>query len=387
MFICLVLICASLELLGQTCADKISQAEEDYRNGRYDEMKSQICSCFGIYRDEDGKIRPRKFASLIAELQQVDSIYAPQLGTFKEYWEHFIGTGQTEDVFSYEERYRAYILLGKVYNDLNVMPLAEFFSRKALSLDPGRALEEEESGFKRIYDSQIGTVKEITFGVFWGWIYSIPIEVTNNRRRPYDFQTQTNGKVMLGLQYNYFVKPYLVLSANFWWHSTNVVYIQPTSAGGMTVDFFSQEKQDWLKFPVMIKWSSREHLNIFKKSETLRGKIFFGAGIVVDYLNNSNIILADRASNTTLFEFNTAADRNRFNYEVLLQGIARFKLGRNYLTFGFTGLYTLKDILKDGQGSLYDEFEIVENNYKLLSGFYTLTYEFRFSTTKGKLTH
>jgi hypothetical protein len=375
-------------IAGQSCSELLSLAEENYRNGQFQEIKAKLCNCFGIIiSSKDGEIKPVKFHLMIDSMKKADLLYGPQLGSFAGYWNDFIPRDTIKrrdtDSFSYLEFRRAYLLLSKVYFELGVLELAEYFARKAIRAEPGTYLNDPDKAFNRVYNSQISTIRELSFGPVSGWMYTLPVKVINNRPGDPEVKYQTDGKIILGAQLNYFIRRQIILSFNSWFHGLRVVYLQSVNGGNNRFDFYFAEKQNWIKFPILVKWSPSR----FNANEPFKAKVFFAGGFSVNYMTQTRATIIDLISDVSLYNYNMAPYRNRLNYEVMGEMMLRFRLGRNYLNLGFIGGYTFKEIvdkrlLGSSDNPLFIRYGIVENNYKLLSGAWKASYEIRFSNRK-----
>jgi hypothetical protein len=371
----------------QSCTEKLSLAEQDYRDGKLQDVKSKLCKCFGIYVDSKNKIRPVNFQSMIEEMQRADSLYASELGPFKYYWRSLIlSRGEVRKhadlFFTLSERYRAYVLLGKLYLHLGVVPLSEFFALKAVSVDPDKELKSDSTSFGRVYAKQTKRVRQLTFGPVAGLHYTIPTAVKYNRPGVTEFKYQSDGKVLLGANVSYYFNPKLILSANFLWNSLKVVYLQPDK-NYLNYSFYHLEKQNWYKLPLLLKW---QVVNLYREKEL---KLFMASGFSLDYLARSEVTISDVQQDNYIYDFRTTSTRNRWNAEFVLQLLVRFKAGQNYLNLGFTGSRTLRYTLDESQiGSpsnrLFNATGLVEDNYKMWQGFWLISYDFRFSKIKSK---
>lgn len=382
---------------GQNCTELLSQAEQDFRDGRFLQIKQKLCQCFGAYVDveeDTSKVRPAKMRSMLTEMQAADDEYAAQLGVFRGYWEEFVFTkheyaSRRKDLFTYEERYRAFVLLSKLYHYLGVPPLEEYFASRAVTMHPEMDVETESASFRQVFEGQRRRVHQFSFGPLIGWSYAIPVAKVDYRAQQPDFQYQNDGRVVLGLHLNYLMSPSLTLNVNFWFHGTNIVYTERSAnvPDDAQVSFYHRDLQGWLKFPIMLKWSPAKHFYWLKKQETWRSKIFIAGGLSATYLTRSNVTVFDLSSHTSLYDYNVVTTRNRFNPELVLQILTRFQLGQNYINIGFTGTHSFKYILNDSlvkspENPLYANYGIVENNYRLIGGFWTVTYEYRINYTR-----
>jgi hypothetical protein len=389
----LILVLCSFITWGQGCTELLSKAEQDYRNGQFDSIKPKLCNCFGIYTTADtNDIRPRKYRSMITAMQKADSLYARELGSFQGYWRDFRMTKAQrkaigDNYFSFPERSRAFALLGKIYNQLGVMPLSEFFALKAILIDPDQQLQNDNSGFNRIYSQQLKKIREWSIGPLLSWLYALPVSKKNNLPGSYSFKYQSDGKVVQGIQVNYGIKSALILNVGLLVNSTRIVYTQKMTPSANDFDLYHNEKQNWVRLPVLLKWGTMRKFNWLRKNEPLKPKLFIGTGFAINYLEKSSASIINLPGDKALYNYNVAPYRNRWNYELILQLMLRFKLSRNYVNFGFTGSYMLNDIVKQNQvgnsnNTLYNTYGIKENNYKLLTGAWTVTYEFRFNWIK-----
>lgn len=378
----------------QTCTDLLSLAEENYRNGQFEEIKAKLCQCFDIAVSDSDKEIPvkKKFRMMITAMKKADSLYGHLLGPFTGYWRDLLNVDQTfkrdKGSFSYLEQHRAYLLLSKVYFELGALELSEYFTRLAIRADPGTYLNDPDKGFNRVYNSQISAIRELSFGPVSGWLYTIPVKIKNNRSGISDFKYQTDGKIILGGQLNYFIRPALALSFNTWFHGIRVVYLQSANAGNNRFDFYLAERQNWIKFPVLVKWSP----SVFAGIDPFKSKLFIAGGFSVNYMTQTRATIIDLVSDISLYNYNMIPYRNRFNYEAMGAIMLRFRLGRNYLNLGFTGGYTFKEIVNEDlvgspDNALFVKYGVVENNYKLLSGAWMASYEIRFSQRKRTFNH
>lgn len=140
----------------------------------------------------------------------------------------------------------------------------------------------------------------------------------------------------------------------------------------------------------MFQWTSRNSLGVLKNNKGKPTvKIFFATGFALDYLASAHATIVDLNSNHALYDYNVTQYRNRLNYEYILQGFARFGVGRNYLNIGLTGSYLLRDMVDqqmvgNPQNPLYSIYGIKENNYKMVTGSWMVTYDFMFNRIKKR---
>jgi hypothetical protein len=373
-------------VLGQTCTDRLSLAEQDYRNGRLEEVGEHLCRCIGAYQAADadtGLIAPSQMRHIIEQMIIADQFYPAQLGNYHKFWKRLLMKQKdyrdsVKHMFSFEERYRALVLLGKIYNQLNVLPVAEIFAVEAISMFPQKMILDETEPFRKLYNNQKGRVREYTIAPIVGWAYAVPIYSRNYSRLETDYQWQS-GKLVLGLQFNYSISPAFMANMNFWFHSTSVVYqTKPLISGpSQEFNFYHSENIEWIKFPMMLKWSAPNHLNIFRKYESLKAKIYFAGGISPNFLVRSKATIINVAQRTSSDQ-EVTNERNRFNLDLVVQGLIRFKIAQDYINIGGTGTCALMYLLRDPNAPRLTG-AISENDYRLLGGFWTVTYERRFS--------
>ena len=407
----LLLLASVVHGQNQSCSEKLSEAEQFYRDGKFESIIDlSLCNCFGAYYEDKNwkgdrqelnktsliQIYPATMRSVIHEMIEADSLYPEQLGRFKEYWRGFpIPVHEfnlhKKTYFTFEERFRAFVLFGKLYHQLGALKLSEHFALQSVMMRPNDVIDDRETGFGRIYVDQKDKVRELSWGPIIGWLYTLPVSVVNNRPGDYDFKYQTDGKVVLGAHFDYYIKQYLAVNFNFWFHSNRIVYTQKNGPGINDFDFYHEEQQSWIKVPVLLKWSSANHLNILKKSEAFRAKVFFAGGMAFDFLRKSDATIVDLESGASLYNYEVTKSRHRLNYEAVAQLLVRLTVGQNYVNVGFTGSYNLHPVLNQSKVSnadnqLYNNYGIIENNYKIISGFWTVTYEIRLSRLKERFT-
>ena len=94
-------------------------------------------------------------------------------------------------------------------------------------------------------------------------------------------------------------------------------------------------------------------------------------------------------SSRLLRKFNVIDGRHRDNYDVIAGVGSKFRFGRHHINFGLTGTYGLKEVVDQSKvgsndSTLYKEYGIIENNYRIYSFYWFVTYVIRFNTLKNK---
>jgi hypothetical protein len=379
---------------GQECAELLSQAEQDYRNGLLEDIVPKICKCFGIYRDDKkGDIRPDGYKVMMREMKKADSMYPQQLGPLLGYWDNFVNSESVfkqnrNKFFKLSERNRAFVLLGKLYDQLGAIRLSEYFALRAILIEPDEQMANDSLGFNRTYTQEMDRVRRWSVGPYLGWIYVVQTAIQKNSTYDRDFIYQSTGKIVLGAQFKYYFKPTSVVNIGYLVNSTTVVYTEKRDS--IEFNSYHAEKQDWVRVPVLFQLSSVNKLGLFKNENGKPiGKLFFGGGFAVDYLSQSYVTFVDIDSNKVLFAYKAKDHRNRINLELILQVFARFGVGRNFVNIGFTGSYLLRDIVNQDmvtstENTLYSDHGITESNYKLMSGTWSVTYDFMFNWLRRK---
>ncbi|HTE24160.1 hypothetical protein [Flavitalea sp.] len=381
---------------GQECAELLSQAEQDYRNGLLEVIVPKICKCFGIYRDDKkGEIKPVGYKVMMREMKNADSMYPQQLGPLLGYWVNFVNTKSAfkqkrNKFFKPSERNRAFVLLGKLYDQLGAIRLSEYFALRAILIEPDVELANDSLGFNRTYSEELDRVRQWSVGPYLGWLYVVPAAIQNNGGYDLNFRYQSTAKIVLGAQFKYFFKPTIAINAGYLINSATIVYTEKRTSSQNDFDFYHEEKQDWVRIPALFQISSVNKLGLFKNENGKPiGKLFFGGGFAVDYLSRSYATIVDVNGNHVFYAKNVTDYRNRVNLELILQVFAQFGVGRNYVNIGFTGSYLLRDIVKQdmvtsNENPLYATYGIKENNYKLMTGCWTVTYDFMFNRLRKK---
>jgi len=398
----LVFAVAFLTLVAQgqapPCSELLSKAEQAYRDGSFEDIQSpQLCKCFGIYRSKKtGEIKPAVFKPMIDEIQNGYSMYALQLGQFAEHGDSTFVLSEDEfksrnnNFFSMPERNRAFVLLGKLYDQLGVIRLSEYFALKAILIEPSNELINQRTGFTRTYSQEMGRVRDWSVGPILSWLYALPVAKTNNTGGVPDFRYQSDGKIGLGVQFNYFFKPTSVINIGLMISSTKMVYTIKRVPSNNDFDFFHTEKQNWVRLPVFFRWSSKNTLGLLKNTNGRPAvKIFFATGFSFDWMSGSRASIVDLTSNRGLYDYEVPRYRNRITFEYMLQGFARFVVGRNYLNVGVTGTWFLRDVVNQSlvgsdKNRLYALYGIKENNYKMVTGSWMVTYDFMFNRIKKR---
>jgi hypothetical protein len=392
----LIISMLSLEVSAQECAELLSQAEQNYRNGLLEDVVPKICKCFGIYRDgKKGEIKPAGYRLMFKELKKADSIYPQQLGPLLGYSDNFFNTKsefkqKQSKFFTPSERNRAFVLLGKLYDQLGVMSLSEYFALRAILIEPDIKMTNDSLGFNRTYSEELDRVRAWSVGPYLAWLYLVPTAIQNNSGHDVNFRFQSTGKLVLGAQIKYFFKPTLAVEIGYLINSATIVYTEKRSTSQNDFDFYHQEKQDWVRIPFLFQFSSVNKLGLFKNENGKPvGKLFFGAGLAVDYLTDSYATIVDVNTNHVFYARDVVDYRNRLNLELICQVFAKFGVGRNYVNIGFNGSYYLRDIVNQdlvtsSDNDLYATYGIKENNYKLLTGSWTVSYDFMFNRLRKK---
>lgn len=386
---------SAVTMNGQNCSDLLSKAEQYYQAGQLmnirDSINADMCKCLGIYRvGKKDKILPAGYRFMITEMQKADTAYTQQIGIFKGLYKDFIMSdgeykNRKDKFFSTEEKKRFFILMGNLYAQLGVISLAEYFAQRAIIIERDDKFENDSTGFNRAYQKALTQVRGFTIGPSVGWVYNIVTDKKINLPGTASFKYQTNANIMFGAELNFYLKDNLIVNVNALINSIRVVYTQQRNPSLHKYDLYFSEKQNWIRLPLMIRWSSRDHLNLFRRNGRPVVKLFFATGISFDYLESAKVTLADIDLGRLWNDLSLTGNRNRFNYEYLLHTYARFKIGNDYLNFGFMGSRLLKDVSnqqKIAGSMLSTDYGIKENNYKLLMGTWLVSYEFRIDWLK-----
>jgi hypothetical protein len=371
---CLSVNCA----LAQPDMREVAEAEKAFDNGRYGVISTLLCPCLEKLWDS-GRDPAKEMAAVLGQANDSLSSCFGKEKHSRFFFKHIKFLFFENE--KHEYRYRILLLLSKSFKEEGNIQLAEYFAGQASLLYPGRTLETETPSMTRLYENQRDRVRENSFGPLIGWSYAWAIPTSSDPEEN-SFIHQTSGRVVLGVQYHHSLSKSLSLNVNFYFHSTNILYNNADTDPVPTFTFSHSETQNWIKLPVLIKWQPGRSINRFH--EYNRPRVILGAGISANVLTSSSVTLVDKTSGASLYGVDVLPYRNAFNSDAVVQGLLRVKVGRNYLNVGLTGTYSLMEILNknmigSSQNQLYRDYGIVESNYRIFGGFWTFTYEFRYT--------
>ncbi len=372
----------------QSCTELLSEAEEAYRNGRFNDIQ-QICPCLAKVSRRRAGQTPVSILKLVTQLREYEEEYAHLLGSYRQFStileNNALFKEDRENCFSNDERLRAYLLLGKMYETLGAIKIAELFSKRIIVEYPAFYLEgPEHFSYKQIYDRKLRKTQKFALGATAGWGYALPRPGKTNRAvaPEYSFKL-TEGNVLLGLYIDYLIRKNFAVSIQLWQHTNQFEYTEPSFTDVNEFNFFHKERRIWLKMPLLVKLSHPD-LRWLDAMDNLDARFFVQGGFSFNFLSSADATIIDAQKNLFLNDVNVIDGRHKLNYDLILGLGSRFRVGQSFVTAGVNYSYGLRDVVNQDmvgnpENPLFRDYGVIENNYKTHSIFYFITYEMRFN--------